>query len=464
MLIIVELKNISSNEASIMKAPKRKSFEGIIVRWVALAGMLPSVLLFYLLIDAPISIYVKILTVIIVVTVVSYVCFIVWLKINHQFRTLTNLLEAIVVGDGSMRASRKFNDGALAEFNLVLNGVTKALNQQKQSVKEQQLLLAKVIEQIDVAIIATDVANNIVLVNPSAEKLFSCRFEQVKGGPLNQLGLQHVMTQDVRKVVEFELAQYAKKVYLHTDNYLAHGQQHKLIFITDIQRLLRDEERQAWQRLVRVLSHEINNSLAPIASISESLKRISQQDLSMQEVQIDLQEGLSVISERAQSLNSFIRSYQQLSALPSPSKLIVNLSEFIAIITALYPTVNWHVEGDSLVQVYIDSQQMQQALVNLITNAIEASSSGNSEKIPLTIRWKALADKIVVELLDCGSGIANVDNLFVPFYSTKKEGSGIGLVLSRQIIMNHDGDLQLKNRDTMKGVNASIYLPINKAY
>lgn len=443
-----------------MNSNKKQSFEGNVVKLVAFACTVPSFLLFIVLFDATISFYLKIILMILVVTIVSYCCFLVHLKIHHQFRTSTNLLEAVIVGDSSMRASSQINTGVLAEFNLVLNGITEALNQQKQAVKEQQLLFAKVIDQIDVAIIATDASNKIVLLNPSAEKLFSCRHDEVIDGPINQLGLQHVIDQDMRKVVEFELTQYRKKVYLHTDEYLVYGQQHKLIFITDIQRLLRDEERQAWQRLVRVLSHEINNSLAPIASISETLKRICEQELPALEVKTDLQEGLSVISERAQSLNSFIGSYHQLSTLPAPSKSLVKLSEYIASVTALYADVKWQVKGERNIKAFIDAEQMQQALVNLITNAIEATDS-KGDKTLLSITWKTTKDKLVIELEDNGDGIANIDNLFVPFYSTKKQGSGIGLVLSRQIVMNHDGDLQLKNRENNQGVTASIYLPHN---
>jgi len=446
-----------------MKRYKKQSFEGNIVKLVAFACAVPSFLLLYTLIDAGISFYLKIILMLLVVTVVSYCCFLVHLKIHHQFRTSTNLLEAVIVGDCSMRASSQINSGVLAEFNQVLNGITEALNQQKQAAKEQQLLFAKVIDQIDVAIIATDASNKIVLVNPSAEKLFSCRHDEVIDGPIDQLGLQHVIDQDMRKVVEFELTQYRKKVYLHTDEYLVYGQHHKLIFITDIQRLLREEERQAWQRLVRVLSHEINNSLAPIASISETLKGFCKQELSMVEIQADLHEGLSVISERAQSLNKFINSYHQLSTLPAPTKSLVKLAEYISSVTALYKNIDWHINGEHQAKAFVDVEQMQQALVNLITNAIEAAAD-SSGKVPLSITWKTTKDKLLIELEDSGTGIANIDNLFVPFYSTKKQGSGIGLVLSRQIVMNHDGDLQLKNRGDQQGVVASIYLPSNENY
>ena len=452
-----------------MNKNKSVSFEGKIVKMVAFACLTPSILLFYLLFSYPISVYLKILIVILVLTMISYVCFSVWLKIHHQYRTSTNLLEAIIVGDNTMRANTQINAGALAEFNLVLNGISKVLSDQKLAVKEQQLLFSKVIAQIDVAIIATDVDDKIVLINPSAEKLFSCRLEQVQGGAISQIGLQNIGKQSIGKVVEFELKQYRKKVYLHTDEYLSDGQRHRLIFITDIQRLLRDEERLAWQRLVRVLSHEINNSLTPIASISESLKRICADDFASVETQTDLKDGLTVISERAFSLNSFINSYHQLSTLPTPTKTVAQLSGFITSITALYPNVSWQIKGDVELKIFIDPQQIQQALVNLITNSLEANNSidavsksdadKDKHKVCLSIHWAITAGKLVIELLDNGCGIANIDNLFVPFYSTKKQGSGIGLVLSRQIIMNHDGDLQLQNRDNQKGVKASIYLP-----
>lgn len=454
---------------------KLRSFEASIVKPVLVACAVPSLLLFYFLSVSAISIYLKILIVILVVTTVSYICFFVYAKISHQLRTSTNLLEAIVVGDNTMRANTQLNSGAMSDFNRVLNGITATMEQQKQSIKEQQLLFAKVVAQIDVAIIAADAQGKIVLINPSAEKLFSCRFEQVNGGGVNQLGLHKVLNQAINQVVEFELKHQKKKVYLHTDEYLVNGQRHKLIFITDIQRLLRDEERLAWQRLVRVLSHEINNSLTPIASISESLKLLTRDDLAETETQQDLTEGLAIISERAHSLNRFINSYHQLSTLPVPEKSMVNLYQFILSITSLYPEVTWHIQGDEKIELYIDSTQIQQVFVNLITNSIEASlplhnklnSDGKNQSdvqladIKINIDWHVSNNKLQLNLIDEGSGIANTDNLFVPFYSTKKQGSGIGLVLSRQIIMNHDGDLLLQNRQDKTGGIASIYLPLN---
>ncbi|WP_405631095.1 sensor histidine kinase [Pseudoalteromonas sp. Ld20] len=440
-----------------------KSYEGDIIRLVLLATALPSALLFYFVISAGISIYLKILIILFVVIVTGYSCFSIWQKITYQLRTSINIIESVIFGDGTTRPVSRYKQGALAEFNHTLTGLSSAISTHKQELKEQQLLLTKIINQIDVAIITTDHNNAIVLMNPSAEKLFACRFEAVIGGPINQLGLQDALNVDGQKVVEFQLKQHRKKVYLHVDKYLVNTQTHNLIFITDIQQLLREEERIAWQRLVRVLSHEINNSLAPIASISESLAKLTRADLTQADNKADLHQGLCVISERAHSLNTFIKSYQQLSTLPPPVKSLMSVADFIHSTTALYPQINWQLPKSPDISFFVDCQQLQQALVNLITNAIEASntnqSASNKEPISLTLQWKISEGKLLIQLLDSGVGIANIDNLFVPFYTTKTQGSGIGLVLSRQIAMNHDGDLHIENRDTQRGVQATIVLP-----
>lgn len=445
-----------------------KSYEGDIIRLVLIAVMLPVLLLVYFTWSAEVSIFLKLLIMLFIVIVTGYCCFTIWHKISNQLRTSINIIESVILGDGTTRPTSRYKEGALAEFNQILNGLSAAISQFKQELKEQQLLLAKVISQIDVAIIATDHNNSIELMNPSAEKLFGCRYETVAGGPINQLGLQDALTIDEHKVVEFQLQQYHKKVYLHVDQYLVNGQTHTLIFITDIQQLLREEERVAWQRLVRVLSHEINNSLTPIASISQSLSQLVTKDLTTDEHKADLHEGLSVISERAQSLNTFIKSYHQLSTLPSPTKSLMTVSDFINAIIVLYPKVNWRLKDSPAITFYIDCHQLQQALVNLITNAIEASQTSHivnnkdeEESITLTLSWKISEGNISIQLLDTGVGIANTDNLFVPFYTTKAQGSGIGLVLSRQIVMNHGGDLHIENRKDQQGVQASIILPIN---
>lgn len=358
--------------------------------------------------------------------------------------------------DYTLRANNKGLDGALSDFNQLLNALAQTLAEQSLITREKQILLAKVTDQIDVAIVAADNNHAISLMNPAAEKLFKCRFEEMHGWPINQLGLQNVLLKDYNKVAEFEIKQHKKKVLVRTDEYFEKGIKHKLIFITDIQNLLREEERQAWQKLLRVLSHEINNSIAPIASIGETLQKMVEKQYSGTDLDNDLKEGLGVITERAQSLNIFIQRYQELTKLPLPNKTLFNLEPLIQSVVLLFPEAHFELDSEEL-SVYADKDQLQQVLVNLLKNACESMVQNPADKI--NIYWRKDNQAVEIEINDHGTGISNIDNLFVPFYTTKQQGSGIGLSLSRQILVNHGGDLIIKNRPDQTGVQATILIP-----
>lgn len=419
-------------------------------------GLLPTSFLFYTLYSHDISVYLKLMLSFSILVIVFYGALSLRQQVIFQFRTSTNLMESVASGDYSMRAHLTMSNGALDQFNHLLNTLTETLAEQSLITKEKHILLHKVITQIDVAIIAVDNSYNIALMNPAAEKLFNCRFEAMHGWPVKQLGLEKVLSGEYRQVVEFEIKEYKKKVYIHTYEYFEKGVKQRLIFITDIQDILRDEERQAWQKLLRVLSHEINNSLAPITSISETLSLLLSKNTSSSEFDDDLKDGLSVITERSHSLNEFIQSYQQLTQLPPPSKCLLDISQLMSSIILLFDDLNISLVSNELT-IYADKNQLQQVLVNLVKNAYESMQDNPNGEI--TIKWERQTNKILIHVLDQGCGIENTDNLFIPFYTTKQEGSGIGLVLSRQIIMNHGGDLTIENRLDGKGAKATLYLP-----
>lgn len=435
---------------------KSSAFEDSLAKYTLVAGLLPTIILAIALLYLDISIYPKVLLLGSLICIVVYCALYVRKRVVFQLRTSTNLLEAMAAGDFSMRAHNKKFKGALSEFNQLLSALTDMMAEQRLVTKEHQLLLDKVISQIDVAIIAVDSFNAISLMNPAAEKLFGREFSALEGWPIKKLGLENVLNGDFSQVFEFEVEKHPKKVYVHTDEFFEKGARHKLIFITDIQQLLRDEERNAWQRLLRVLSHEINNSLAPIASISETLEKQAKQRAGDNEFAQDLSEGLEVISERANSLNQFILRYQQLTRLPKPQKTLIDIKLAIHQVVAMFQDARFSLSSDDM-EVYVDEEQLKQVLINLVKNSLEAMQSKPDGKV--SISWRKHLNQICIQITDEGTGITNPDNLFIPFYTTKSEGSGIGIVLSRQIVMNHGGDLTIENRNEHCGVKASVYLP-----
>jgi nitrogen fixation/metabolism regulation signal transduction histidine kinase len=447
----------------------KMAFEDKLVKIALWGSAIPTLISFGFIAASGMSNYLKVLLIFLISVVVAYTAFAIRQHVIFQLRTSTNLVEAISSGDYSLRANNKNIAGALSDFNQLLNTLAAQLAQQSLITREKQILLAKVTDQIDVAIIATDENSAISLMNPAAERLFKKRFESIQGWPIKTLGLDSIMAKSVNKITEFELDQNKRKVYVRTDTYFELGKQHRLIFITDIQHMLRDEERQAWQKLLRVLSHEINNSLTPIASISETLSQVIMQEENRNKLDANarenLTEGLSVITERAHSLNHFIQDYQKLTHLPLPQKKLINLRPYLQSIRQLFEESNILLP-DSDIEVFADSEQLQQVFVNLFKNAQEANDSKGGERVKQTqISWRRDDAMVHIEVIDEGAGINNQDNLFVPFYTTKKTGSGIGLTLSRQIALNHGGDLRLVNsiapsNNKVLGAKAILSLPI----
>lgn len=448
------------------------AFEDKLVRIILLGSLIPTLICVAFLLTSELSIYLSILLFFILLITVGFTAFAIRQLVIFQLRTSTNLVEAMIAGDYSLRANNRDIEGALADFNDLLNGLADHLTEQSLVTREQQILLGKITSQIDVAIVAVDHKKTISLMNPAAEALFRQRFDELEGWPAKSLGLHKVVDEasgsDMRKVTEFEVNRTKRKVYVRTDTYLVSGKQQILIFITDIQNLLRDEERQAWQKLLRVLSHEINNSLTPIASISETLHQVIADKASEEDRATSLfgtlQEGLEVISERAHSLNHFIQDYRQLTHLPKPNRSMVEASVFFQKIAQLFESSTL-VIPEKKQTLFADSEQLQQAFVNLIKNAEEANLSTDTLHSQVRLNWFVLSNMVYIEVIDNGTGINNEDNIFVPFYTTKKQGSGIGLTLSRQIALNHGGDLMLENNPAsvsgeIQGAKATFILPI----
>lgn len=412
----------------------------------------------YFIAIAGISFYLKALILLTLYSFAGYSFYAIRQYAVAQLRTSTNIVEAIVSGDYSLRANIRESKGVISEFNELLNALTERLSKQSLISREQQILLTKIISQIDVAIVACDQQQRLTLLNPAAERLFSTKEHDIIGWPLKQLGLHPIVEKELQQSMQIKLPNKNEKVLVKKDTYLENGEQNTLIFITHIQQILREEERKAWQRLLRVLSHEINNSLAPIASIAETLTSIQSKECVINEkYRHNFSQGLHVIQERAHSLNHFIQDYQKLAKLPEPQKKPVKLRHLINDALALFKDTEFKV-SECDISIVVDKDQMQQVLVNLFKNADEANRLASEESI-VAIQLKQTPQTLEIAITDNGPGITNTDNLFVPYYSTKEFGSGIGLVLSRQIIRNHGGELSLENRFEGRGACARIALP-----
>ncbi len=378
---------------------------------------------------------------------------------QQQIRTLSNIIESMIDGDYSLRG-REQDNKAFQELLTLVNNLADTLALSKIEAKESRQLLERIMQQMDAMVLAVDEQGRIVMANDSAQKLLQIDMSQQAHLLFTSLAIGKIISEAPSGIIDFELPQLRGEHFLFKEYFLSEGKQHQLFLITSAQRLLLEKERKSWQSLLRVLSHEMNNSLTPISSISQSM-RTKLQDENKELNRNSLLTGIDIINERASSLSSFIASYSQLSHLPEPNKSSFALQGILNNCVALFSDCNIsfpekYLEIDHM-HINADKAQLEQVFINIFKNAKEAmEGSHKSENKRIEVFCQADDKYFHIHICDSGSGIANKENLFVPFYSTKPQGSGIGLALCKQILFNHGGLLTLTNRKEVKGAEAII--------
>lgn len=377
-------------------------------------------------------------------------------RATRSLQTLANLVAAVREGDTSIRArgADPFDSLGLAYHEI--NTLAEEGRQRRYESFEAASLLRQVMESIDVALFAFDPSGKLRVVNRVGEEWLALPSERAIGRSAVSLGLSGALSGEAPRVADLALPGRSGRFEIRRGVYRHEGRPHDLVVVSDLGRALRDEERQAWQRLIRVLSHEINNSLAPIQSLAGSLQSgIERSGAAAAEP--DLREGLSVIEARARSLGRFLHAYAQLARLPAPSPAAVDVGEWVRRTAALESRLAVDVRMGAPVTLHADGDQLDQLLINLVRNAADAACETGGG---VSIGWNANGSGLEVEVWDDGPGIADGANLFVPFFTTKPEGSGIGLALARQIAEAHGGALTLANRDGARGCVARLWLPL----
>jgi two-component system nitrogen regulation sensor histidine kinase NtrY len=383
---------------------------------------------------------------------------------TRPLQTLANVVAALREEDYSFRARNAVPQDALGELSLEVNALADMLSDQRTRAIEATALLRRVVEEIDVPIFAFDPSQTLQLVNSAGEKLLETPAVRLLGRTAQGIGLQAFLTAPNESLVPL-VGNAQSRWLVRRSTFRQKGIPHTLLVLSDISRALREEERSAWQRLVRVLGHELNNSLAPIKSIAGSLHtRISRAELSAEEKQ-DFGRGLEIIETRADSLNRFLQAYRQLAQMPSPVLRQCALPALVTRVAALETRMEIRLVAGPNVTLLADSDQLEQMLINVLRNAVEAAmekAQGNGKKTStpeVLVGWQTTEDEVVLTVEDNGPGLLNPANAFVPFYTTKPAGSGIGLVLSREIVEAHGGSIELSNREYERGCKVRIVLP-----
>lgn len=375
----------------------------------------------------------------------------------HPLQTLSNMQSALREGDFSFRVRGAKTGDSLGELMLEVNALSDMLREQRLGAVEAGALLTTVMTEIDVAVFAFDGDQKLRLVNRAAERLMAQNSERLLGKSAQELDLSECLEGEWAHTLEKSFPGQSGRWGVRRSIFRQGGKPHYLVVIADLSRALREEERGAWQRLVRVLGHELNNSLAPISSIAGSLEEIMRRETRAADWEDDLRRGLRVIVDRSEALNRFMRDYSRLARLPKPQVRPMNLNALVRTVAGMETRTTVEIEPGAEVTLNADPDQLQQVLINLIRNAVDASLENGGK---VRVGWTKNGNWLSLFVQDEGPGIANPANLFVPFFTTKPSGSGIGLVLSRQIAEAHGGTLTLKNRPQGKGCEAVIQLPL----
>jgi len=391
----------------------------------------------------------------------------VWIAVTVALReqivrplgTLANMLAALREGDFSIRARVTGGSDALSLAYLELNQLEEVLRNQRLGAVEATETLRKVLEEIDVAVFAFDPDETLQIVNRTAELLMGQPADRLIGKTATDLRLDDTLTGIAPRTIELAFPGGTGRWELRRSVVRQEGYPLQLIAMSDLSRALREEERQAWKRIIRVLSHEINNSLAPIKSISGSLESLLGRTELPEDVSEDVERGLAVISSRAEALGRFMASYAKLARLPKPELDSFAIGPLVRRVADLETRLPVEVVGGEDIIVRADPDQIEQALINLVRNAVDATLEADGGSV--TLRWLSRGGRVHLLVEDQGPGVAETGNLFVPFYTTKQGGSGIGLVLSRQIAEGHGGTLELENRGHVQGARARMVIPIN---
>ena len=377
-------------------------------------------------------------------------------RVVMPLRTLSNLLAALRESDFSIRARGASGDDPLGAVMKEVNVLASTLHDQRLGALETGALLRTVMIEIDVAVFTFDGGQRLRLVNRAGERLLGQTAEQLLGRTAEELGLAGLLAAETPRIEEFAFPGGSGRWEVRRTTFRQQGRPHQLLVLADVSRPLRDEERQAWQRLIRVIGHEINNSLAPIKSIAGSLESMLAREALPTDWDHDMRRGLAVIAARSDSLSRFTTAYARLAKLPNPQLASVNVPALVKRVAGVETRLPVRVVPGPDLTIRADLDQLEQLLINLLHNAVDAALETRGG---VTIGWMGDRNALELWIDDEGAGLPAESNVFVPFFTTKPNGSGIGLVLSRQIAEAHGGTLTLDNRSDRQGCRAHLRLP-----
>jgi nitrogen fixation/metabolism regulation signal transduction histidine kinase len=446
------------------RSGRRLSFERRLRLWLYLLGLPMAVLCLLLLRRYSVDLLEQGFVVLALVLGWAFAVSLLMEQIVLPLQTLANVVAALHEDDYSFRARGGQRNDAIGDLALEVNRLAATLQGRRAGALEAMALVERVMRSMQSPVLAFDPEGRLRLLNAAGERAFGLRGQTVLGSSAMQLKLEGLLNVGDDEVISLGTGQQSARWVVKRTRFRLQGIPHTLLVLSDVSAALREEEKLAWERLIRVLGHEINNSLTPIKSIAGSLRgRLAALNEVSSET-IDFERGLEVIENRSESLNRFLQAYRQLMGLPAPKLGEVSLAALVERVAQLERRVDVTVTPTADIVLQIDRDHIEQALINLVRNAADAALSPDAtdgDSPHVDISWQTTGAEVVIAILDNGPGLTNAGNLFVPFYTTKPGGTGIGLVLAQQIAQAHRGSVQLANRtDGHTGCKADLRLPL----
>ena len=360
-------------------------------------------------------------------------------RVLKAFTRATLHLDAIGQEDYNQFAKSSFSSGKVKEFHVQLKKLSELLQQQKSRYDQHAFLVYQLIGQLESPILVFDHKQQLTFGNQAFEHLFKRPWLMLKHASAELLGLELAANN-----WQFSESSLRNKWQIRKSEFIDDGQTHQLLVFIDIESALRENQLNAWQQIIRVLTHEIRNSLTPVSSMAETLadKADNERDKMV----------LSVITERCSHLQNFVNRYSSLSQQYQLNCQWLLVEHVMKAVANMYDNLKITTSGTAK-QIWADNEFFEQVLINLIKNAQEASAT------KVSLNFDQQEQFTVIDVVDNGHGFNNLENLFVPLYTTKPQGQGIGLSFCRSIIEQHQGVLELHNNEE-QGVTVMIILPI----